>query len=205
MRLGSKRKTGGQADLTGWLLAGGASRRMGRDKALLPWQGETLLENRAKLLAEVCGEVKILAPVGKYRAWGWESLPDQQAGLGPLGGIATALAESKTEWNLVLAVDLPFVTVEWLEELWAARDEACDAVVSDSPTRGVQPLCALWRRRARGAVEAALVEKELRVRALVEKLRVKRVVCVDVEMLRNWNEPGDIQFGEAKEGRRTGE
>src|SRR5262245_29800782 len=95
--------------VTGYVLAGGASRRLGRDKALLPWpvaQGLTLLDHMTGLLQTVCQPVRVV---------GRNPLPDATPGIGPIGGLQTALHNSQTLNNIVVAVDLPFLTSEFLK------------------------------------------------------------------------------------------
>src|SRR5438034_10204249 len=91
--------------MTGFILAGGKSERMGRDKALLNWHGRTLLAHMVGLLATGAGEVLVL---------GRERLPDCISGRGPLSGIASALEMTGTAANLDFAVDLPFLTQDFL-------------------------------------------------------------------------------------------
>src|SRR5690348_14599122 len=93
------------AAMSGFVLAGGRSRRMGRDKALLEWRGGTLLQHMTGLLATVCNPVLVV---------GRDELPDLVPGLGPVGGIVTALKHTVTRFNLVVAVDLPFLTSDFL-------------------------------------------------------------------------------------------
>src|SRR5262245_61947659 len=94
--------------LTGFILAGGKSARMGRDKALLDWHGRTLLDHMSDLVARVTDDVRVV---------GRDPLPDRLQGLGPLSGIATALEASATNANLMVAVDLPFLTEKFLKYL----------------------------------------------------------------------------------------
>ena len=84
------------AHLNGFILAGGQSTRMGRDKALLDWHGTPLLTYMVNLLRDATDQVQVV---------GRDHLPDHLPGRGPLSGIATALAASSTETNLILAVD----------------------------------------------------------------------------------------------------
>src|SRR5881628_587586 len=91
--------------MTGFILAGGKSERMGRDKALLDWHGRTLLAHMIGLLETAADEVQV---VGRDR------LPDRVPGRGPLSGIATALEMTSTDANLILAVDLPFLMKDFL-------------------------------------------------------------------------------------------
>jgi molybdopterin-guanine dinucleotide biosynthesis protein A len=92
--------------LHGFVLAGGLSLRMGRDKALLEWRGHTLLEHMSQLLETVCDSVQTI---------GRPDRPDQTPGLGPIGGIQTVLRSTAAQDNLVVAVDLPFLTEDFLK------------------------------------------------------------------------------------------
>src|SRR5262245_9558920 len=95
-------------DVTGFVLAGGKSRRMGRDKALLDWNGRPLVTHMVDLLLTVAHPVQVV---------GRSPLPDRLPGLGPLSGIATGLEATFTDANLFVAVDLPFLTHEFLKYL----------------------------------------------------------------------------------------
>src|SRR5215470_3369376 len=95
-------------NLTGFVLAGGKSTRMGRDKALLDWHGQTLLNHMVELLRTAADPVLVV---------GRNPLPDRLPGLGPLSGIATALEFSSTDANLIIAVDLPHLTKDFLKYL----------------------------------------------------------------------------------------
>jgi molybdopterin-guanine dinucleotide biosynthesis protein A len=99
---------------SGYVLAGGRSSRMGREKATLPWQGTTLIRHIAAIVESAAGSV---ATVGGSPVPGIRHLPDQYPGFGPVGGIATALCDSRTDWNLVIACDMPCVTGEFLASL----------------------------------------------------------------------------------------
>src|SRR5262245_2089682 len=95
-------------DLSGFVLAGGKSTRMGQDKALLSWHGRTLLDHMVGLLQKVADPVQVV---------GRAHLPDRLPGLGPLSGIATGLELTLTDANLFVAVDLPLLTEDFLNFL----------------------------------------------------------------------------------------
>lgn len=90
----------------GFIFAGGASRRMGRDKALLDWHGRPLIQHVMELLGAIASPV---------RAVGRDDLPDREKGIGPMGGIVTALSITQTDLNFFMAVDLPLLTREFLK------------------------------------------------------------------------------------------
>ncbi len=142
--------------VTGFILAGGGSSRMGRDKALLEIGGVALLVRTARLLEALVSGVTVIGPAERYAALGLRLAPDDDAGVGPLGGIATALRISGREWNLVVGCDLPYLSAEWLD--WLIRHalgSRADAVVPET-SRGLEPLCAMYRSRCAPTVIAAI-------------------------------------------------
>ena len=120
----------------GFLLAGGESSRMGGniDKAFLDFRGQTLLDRALAVMGTVCGRVTIVGDPAKFaqyrssesRSWEWEPVVgDIFPGCGPLAGIHAALVHSRADLNLMLAVDMPFVSSELLASL--ASDQALRA------------------------------------------------------------------------------
>src|SRR5262245_18156394 len=100
--------------LTGFVLAGGKSTRMGRDKAGLSLNGRTLLETALAAAHAVADQVFILGAADLYGAFG-PTIADIFPGCGPLGGIHAALSSTQTQLNLVLAVDTPFLSPRLLQ------------------------------------------------------------------------------------------
>ena len=122
------------SDVVGILLAGGRSARMGRDKALLPYRGRTLLEHMAALL-QASGACRVLVS-GPLRT-GYASVPDRRPGLGPLGGIqavAAALAgKAGCAQLLIVPVDMPALSAATLTALLADCDAAPACHYADHP------------------------------------------------------------------------
>lgn len=144
------------ADLSAFVLAGGASSRMGKDKAFINLDGRTLLRSAVDLAASVSPAVFIVGQKEKFDTFG-SVIEDRFAGRGPLAGIEAALMATGTELNLILAVDLPFLTGDLLRYL-VERSVATNALVTVPRTeKGYQPLCAVYRREfgrpARSALE----------------------------------------------------
>lgn len=143
-------------EIGGFVLAGGASSRMGRAKGLLTFAGKPLIVHVARLVESVAEAATIVGPVSAYGGMGFRVVGDDRRNLGPLGGICTALRITSRGWNLIVGCDLPFLTREWLEFLIArAMDSPADVVIPLNE-RGYEPLCAMYRKRAHGAIEAAL-------------------------------------------------
>ncbi len=186
--------------LTGFVVAGGASRRMGRDKALLPWGGATLLDHAIARLLEVCGSVRILSgPAPRYEDRGVPVDPDVVFEVGAIAGLQTAL-ERADGFALLLAVDLPHVPVALLRRLAALATEA-DAVVPVSPG-GPEPLCAAYGPSCRGAVAGRIARGEYKLTAFWPDLRVREVSAAvlaafgdPARMFANLNTPGEYSRG----------
>jgi molybdopterin-guanine dinucleotide biosynthesis protein A len=123
-------------EVSGFVLAGGKSTRMGRDKALLDWYGRTMLEHMTNLLRTVADPV---------RAVGRDPLPDRAPGLGPLSGIATGLESSLTDANLFVAVDIPRLTPDFFKYL-RYRLERSTLPLLACKIGSDYPLClAVWK------------------------------------------------------------
>jgi molybdopterin-guanine dinucleotide biosynthesis protein A len=172
----------------GYVLAGGASRRMGRDKALLLWKnGENMLRHTADLVLSAVGNATILGPVDRYAHFGLPVLEDAIPDCGPLGGIYTALLRGEHERVLVAPVDLPFLTVDFLRRLLAeAADCAC--VIAKG-----QPLCGVYHASTLPAIEEAIGKRMLRVTALAASLDARESSPDDPRILQNRNTPEDWQ------------
>ena len=170
------------------VLAGGASSRMGRDKALLEIDGEALVAGAARRLGEVCEEV-LIADAGRGLLPG--SVPDGP-GEGPAAGILGAALARPGERLLVLAVDLPRVPVSLLAEL--AGSDADLAIPRWAG--GLEPLCALYGPAALAALEARVGRGRLDLRTLVEtpglRVRYLEEIGEPREVFLNVNRPGDL-------------
>lgn len=159
---------------TGYVLAGGHSTRMGRDKATLPWDGGTLLSHALDRLRLVCGAVAISSGAApRYEDAGAPLVLDDPSGAGPLGGLAAVLAHARTPLALVLAVDLPFVTPELLRFLLDSAGGA-DAVVPVTGD-GPHPLCAVYRTSCLSPARKRLAAGEYKMTSFWPDVRVRQV------------------------------
>ncbi len=157
------------AALTVAILAGGRSRRMGCDKALLRVGGVPMLQ-RVIHAARSLGDQQIIVSNDSeaHAPFGWPLWPDAFPDAGPLGGLATALRHADTPHLLLLACDMPFLTPGLLHYL-VDQAGAHEAVVPDSDD-GLQPLCAVYARSIASQVEASIAAGRLGMRALVAQL-----------------------------------
>lgn len=158
--------------VTGFVLAGGASRRMGQPKEVLVLAGETMLERQIRLLRAVSSFVAILGSPKCSPGLDVPVFPDEMPGRGPLGGIYTGLLRTRSEFNLFLSCDLPFMEVRFLQYLCRRGLESPAGVtVPESREHGYETLCALYRRRALWAVRASLAAGENKVSSFFPRVR----------------------------------
>lgn len=196
------------SEIEGYILAGGASSRMGADKAHLRLGGVTLVERAACALGAVAGRVRLVSSKPDAGALGFPVVPDLLPGLGALGGLHAALAQARAEWAAVLSCDLPFVTGALLERLAALRGPAFDAVAPLQQDGRPQPLCALYApARCRPALDELLREGELRPRVLLSRLRTRWVAWDELQdledagrLFHNVNTPEDFARAEQLNG-----
>lgn len=179
------------------VLAGGQSRRMGTNKALLPFHESTFLET---VLGELAAfpEVFVSADVAdRYRKLGLSAVPDLIPGIGPLGGIYSGLSACRSQWLLVTTCDMPFFSHELAEYLVEGLSEEIDAAALVTRAGRVYPICAVYRKTALSAVRRQIGAGDYRVTALLDQLRVRflslRHTVFPDEILTNVNRPEDYR------------
>jgi molybdopterin-guanine dinucleotide biosynthesis protein A len=175
----------------GFVLAGGRSSRMGRDKAMLPIGGTFLLKETYRKVQNAAGSAVVVGAPQRYQGLGMALAADLVEGCGPLGGLYTALKLSSKPWNLVVACDMPGLTQEFLGDLLRAareRNAVCLVPVTGSC---LHPLCAVYRRDAIFEVEVAILNKSLKMHDLLTKLDAARWPLKDANLVGNVNTPAD--------------
>ena len=185
----------------GYVLAGGRSARMGCDKALLPFRGGRLVESVARAVELAAGSAVLVGNARLYEHLGYAAIPDRYPGAGPLGGIVTALHHSSADWNLVAACDMPELSGEFLGFLIntaAAEHSGADVLVPAGPSGRLEPLCAVYHRRSRPALERALERGDRSVRGALEKLHAAVVAVPEVTPFQNVNTPEEWAVYAAK-------
>ena len=171
-----------------FILSGGASSRMGRDKGLLDFGGVPLIVHSAHLIEPLVACVTVVGPPRRYAVMGLRAIADQgTAGrgskrirCGPLAGISTALAATRLPWNLIVACDLPYLSRAWLEWLISRAIRSRGQVVIPRTGRGLEPLAAVYRRECGAPIAAALSRGARKVTDVIEELRM------DVVYQREW-------------------
>jgi molybdopterin-guanine dinucleotide biosynthesis protein A len=195
-----------QQRLSAVVLAGGMSRRMGRDKALETIAGRTLLARAVDAVLEVTGDVSIVGHRDAYLRYGVPVIADDYPGTGPLGGIATALRHARQEFVLVVACDLPLLSVPLLRAM-AAQPRGYDVLLpvtaavarqqGGAVTR--QTLHAIYRRTCLARFDDCLKRGERQVVSALDGLNVHelpeswlREYDPNLRSLLNTNRPADL-------------
>jgi len=171
--------------VTGTVLAGGRSLRMGIDKTLLPMDGEPLVSRVAAAVDSVCAHTIVVtnrpeALEGITLPAGVRIAQDEVAYQGPLGGLATALGVAGAEWVLAVAADMPWLSADVVRKLWDARDGA--QVVIPVSSKGSEPLLALYHRDCLPVAREVLASGRRRLLAILPSVKVVEVL---VEELRD--------------------
>jgi molybdopterin-guanine dinucleotide biosynthesis protein A len=160
--------------MTGIILAGGNSRRMGSNKAFLRVEGERLIDRAVRLLSEIFTEVIIVtATPGDYLDQPAVIVTDILPGKGALGGLYTGLFYASGEYAFVTACDMPFLNRAFLEHM-ALQAPGYDIVVP-APPDGLQPLHAIYARRCLPPIRALLDRNRLQIKEFYRGRRILEI------------------------------
>ena len=185
---------------SGFVLAGGGSTRMGRNKALLPFRGITLVEHIARIVREAAGSVTLIGDPVQLGHLGLPVVPDTLPASGPAGGIYTALTVTSSDWNLITGCDMPALSCGILRGLIrraTVASNTIDCLAAAGPGGEPEPLCAVYHRRCLAAVTRAIGEKRLKMKNLLTELAVE-LIPVDETAIANVNTPAEWAEFEAK-------
>ena len=163
---------------------------MGRDKARLPFRGSTLAQFVARTVESAAGNAVLVGDPTRYQEFGYPVIADEYPGEGPLGGILTALQHTGADWNLVVACDMPGLSGEFLRQLFEIAEQSpATALVPAGPSGRPEPLCALYHRRAFGALESAFRAGQRKVTAALAELPAQILPVAEVSVFQNVNTP----------------
>lgn len=153
--------------MTGFILAGGKSTRMGEDKGLMLLNGKAIVQYVIDALMPCLEEVIIVSNNEAYTKFGCKVIPDLVKDAGPLGGIFTGLSSCKTHYNFFVSCDMPFITSEAILYLMEHAKEADIAV----PTvdGAIQPLYGIYSQNIHPRLKNSIEEKKLKLISFIEE------------------------------------
>jgi molybdopterin-guanine dinucleotide biosynthesis protein A len=146
-------------EVTGFVLAGGMSSRMGTNKAMLMYKNKPLVLHAAEILQPVASKVVISAKKNIYRFTGLECWTDETDIFAPMAGIYSCLKRSSTELNIFLSCDMPLVTAGFLEELLIVAQSA-SLVIPVHDEHCYEPLCAVYNRNLLETIKRSISKNE---------------------------------------------
>ena len=191
--------------LTICIQAGGASSRMGEDKALKPFLGRPLIQRVVERLAPIADELIVTTNRPEdYRFLGLRLIPDLKPGRGALGGLYTAIASASHPFVAVVACDMPFASPLLLEAAGRLMIQEGSDVVIARTDEGYEPIHALYRRdTCLPAIEAAIDADQWKVIAWFPQVKVRVLTSdelkqFDPDGLAFWNVNTPEEFSKAE-------
>lgn len=187
--------------VNGYILAGGKSSRMGTDKGLLPLNGSTIVGNIIRQLEPAVGKMTIVANSSLYEQFGVEVIPDIILGIGPSGGIHTALHHSDSAHNFIVSCDMPFITTRAIQTIIARP--ALTEITLPFYQQQVEPLFGLYSKNCLGKWEELIRQHILKLRDMITYFSVKRInvdhnPLFQSALFMNINTPADFEAAKKK-------
>lgn len=161
---------------TGIILAGGKSERMGTDKGLLLLKGKPFISHIYEAMKPIFGDnIIVVSSNTDYDVLGYHRIEDLISDKGPVGGLYTALKQSKTKFNLVLSVDVPLISTELLQWLITNHDDSY-LVTQVQVDEKVSPLVAVYDRALRTLLGEHLAGNQLKLRDVIAEVNPQTLI-----------------------------
>ncbi len=180
--------------ITGIVLAGGKSRRMSTDKALLLFKGKPFLSHVIEALMPMADEILIVSDNKKHGEFNFKRVSDTMIDAGPLSGLHAGLKHSNTELNIILSCDVPLIQTSVLEIILANNTDENDVIQIEEEGKS-HPLIALYKKRVTPHLLVALQKGERKLSKALIGLNVKSISISKshYEALRNINTRSDLK------------
>ncbi len=187
--------------ITGIILAGGKSSRMGQDKGLIKLKGKRLIDIAIDHLQPFCHEIIISSASDNYKHLGFRTIPDEISGIGPMGGIYSSLKASLADMNFVLSFDMPLVSEDIIRFI---LNKIADSQIT-VPWEGAefyQPLCGYYNKSVLNSMEKLISQENYKLIELFRKIRFNplridnKLPFYKPYLFLNVNRPEDIREAE---------
>ncbi len=162
-------------NITGIILAGGKSSRMGTDKGLVLYKGKFFTQYVIDAIKPLVDDIMIISDNSSYDIFNTTRTNDDIKNAGPLAGVYTGLKHSKTEFNLVLSCDVPLITTSVLQQLIDAISFDIDIIQLKSKDK-TMPLIALYKKTCAPTFLELLKKKERKMTQAISHFKVKTIV-----------------------------
>ena len=189
--------------VTGIILAGGKSSRMGFDKGMAELNGKKMAEWVVAALQSVCSHILIVSNTDNYNKLDYPVYEDIYKNTGPLGGIYTGLTYSATEYNLVVACDMPFITPNIFNLLLSFADTY--SIVVPSVNGRFEPLCAFYHKQTCHKMNNLLLQKTWKMQQVIRQFDYKEIKLentqTELSVFANINTPEELKEIQIKPSR----
>lgn len=172
--------------ITGIVLAGGKSSRMGQNKALLNYQEKKMFEHAIEKISPYCQQIFISGDFEEYKKMGYNVVNDRIKSIGPIGGLYSSLIESKTYLNIVIACDVPLIASNAFE-LLINEIENYDAAVLKTPDGKIEPLIGIYTKNALPVIKKQIAGGNYKMMHLLRLLNSKYAYYLNTNRLKNIN------------------
>ncbi|WP_445736643.1 molybdenum cofactor guanylyltransferase [Mariniflexile sp.] len=162
-------------NITGIVLAGGKSSRMGTDKGFLHFKGKPFVHYGIEALKPLVSEIIIVSDDSNYDVFGLKRMNDLIKNAGPVAGICAGLEASSTDYNLILSCDIPLINSDILKQLIEGMDETSEIIQIESNGK-TMPLIALYKKSCKAKFLKLLNEDERRLRIAVNTCKTKNII-----------------------------
>ncbi|NQU33760.1 MAG: molybdenum cofactor guanylyltransferase [Bacteroidetes bacterium] len=182
--------------VTGIILAGGASRRMGKDKGLCIYNSKELVKYSIDILLPICDTILISTnnPEG-YKKFGYQIIEDEFHGIGPIGGILSCLKQSKSIHNLIVSCDTPFLNSALLRHVLMVGQD-WDIVVPQHANSYYEPLASYYSSNILPTLEESIKSNDYKLINLFSKVNFKAISVDELpgssSQFKNLNSPEDL-------------
>lgn len=163
-------------DISAFIISGGKSSRMGSDKASLVLKGTSFLERILVPLNALNIPTKIVSNHSEHKKFGVPIIEDIVPNVGPVGGITTALNDSKTELNLILSCDIPLINEEFLIWFLKMHQNEYDATIVKVKDQ-IMPLIGIYKKSCKNIFLEKLKQQKLKLLSVIDELKVNYVKC----------------------------
>jgi molybdopterin-guanine dinucleotide biosynthesis protein A len=157
--------------VTGIVLAGGKSSRMGKDKGLCTFYGKPMVLHAVELLRQVCDNIIISSNNPDYSQFGLPVVEDEIKNIGPLGGIYSGLKQTKSQDNFFLSCDMPMVTTDLVKYIVSEKEgfEIVIPMFNGLP----EPLCAYYNKQITDEMLEIIKSGEYKIQEIAKNFKVK--------------------------------
>ncbi|NNC49121.1 MAG: molybdenum cofactor guanylyltransferase [Flaviramulus sp.] len=162
-------------NITGIILAGGKSSRMGTDKGFILLNNKPFVQYSIDALKPLVSEIIIVSDNGNYDVFGLKRISDLTKNAGPVAGICSGLEASITENNLILSCDIPLISSDLLKQLINAIDDTSEIIQIESNGK-TMPLIALYKKQVKSVFNDFLKADERRLRIAIKGCRTKNII-----------------------------